>query len=95
MTWTRKRIKINQRHREPIEVDGVVSPSGRWHVRKAHPASWAVTHVPTGLLAFSRDGLRRDTLAWLDELDARLGAVTDAEDDGATAHRMIGRAISV
>lgn len=93
MTWTRKRIKINQRHREPIEVDGVLSASGRWHVRRAHPASWAVTHVPTGLLAFTRDGTRRDALAWLDELDERLGPVIFAELDGAKAHRMIGEAL--
>ena len=62
-------------------------------MRKAHPASWAVTHVPTGLLAFTRDGTRRDALAWLDELDERLGAVTFAELDGAKAHRMIGRVL--
>lgn len=93
MTWTRKRIKINQRHRAPIEVDGVGSSSGRWHVRKAHPASWAVTHAPTGLLAFTRDGTRAETLDWLDELDAAIGPVTDAEDDATVAHRMIGEAL--
>jgi hypothetical protein len=94
MKWTRRRIRINQRHREPIEVVGVVSPSRRWHVRRAHPSSWAVTHLPTELLAFSRDGLRRDTLAWLDELDARLGPVTDAELDPDITHQLISRALS-
>jgi len=94
MKWKQEIIEIDQGDRPPRIVDGRLSPSGRWHIRKAHPACWAITHVPTGLLAFSRDGTRRDAIAWLDALDAKLGPVTSAEHDRDAAHDLVSMALA-
>lgn len=89
--WTRKRISISQRGRAPIDVDGWLSPSGRWHVRRARRDSdmWIVSHVPTGLAGMHPVGLLRDIKQALDDADAAIGIVTSCENNRDSARDLL------
>ena len=89
--WQRKRISISQRGRAPIEVDGWLSPSGRWHVRRARRDSdmWVVSHVPTGLAGMHPVGLLRDIRQALDDADAAIGVVTSYENNRDSARDLL------
>lgn len=91
MKWTRKRISISQRGRAPIEVDGWLSPSGRWHVRRARRDSdmWVVSHVPTGLAGMHPVGLLREIKQALDDADAAIGIVTSYENNRDSARDLL------
>jgi hypothetical protein len=95
--WIKERITIATRRPHPLmQVDGWVSPSRRWHVRRMHAGGWKVTHMPTGLGAFERDGLLREVRAYLDRMDHEvLGPVRRAEECTQHAGDMIARAIRV
>lgn len=89
--WKQGNTWISQRGRDPISVSGWLSPSGRWHVRRARPGAdtWQVTHIPTTDCAMSLIGLLRDIKRALDDLDAEIGLVTLDEYDRETAREMI------
>lgn len=77
MTWTRHRyIMPSHRH---IEVDGYVSPSMRWHVRR-DGAEWRVLWIPLRLsLGALVHGSCSDVKRTMDLVDAHLGDVTPSE----------------
>jgi len=92
--WTKERITITTRRPHPLmQVDGWVSPSRRWHVRRMRDGGWKVTHMPTGLGAFERDGLLREVRAYLDRMDAVLGEVYGLEGVRDHAVEIIARAL--
>jgi hypothetical protein len=89
--WQNKQVTINQGTRNPIRVRGWLSPSGRWHVRRATRTGdqWIVSHVPSGLAAMHLEGLLRSIKPALDKVDARLGELRHDEQRRDVARDML------